>query len=95
MIIKKLKVQAVYKKEARWSALLTRVANQFDSQTMIENGDKMLNAKNLMDMMFLGTSVNKTLIIHSNGSDELAAAEAIKKYLLTNLLGWEVSSQQT
>lgn len=67
--------------EARPVALLVQVASQFDSSIYIEYDQKRVNAKSIMGMMTLILAAGETVTVTADGSDEVAAADAVVSYL--------------
>ena len=67
--------------EARPIALLVQVASQYDSSVYIEYGDKRVNAKSIMGMMTLVLVAGDKVTVSADGSDEVAAADAVVTYL--------------
>ena len=62
---------------ARASAKLTQVANQFESDIWIEKNGKKVNAKSIMGVMMLAASQGSDVIITTQGSDEKEALNSI------------------
>jgi len=62
---------------ARASAKLTQVANQFESDIWIEKNGKKVNAKSIMGVMMLAASQGSDVTITTQGSDEKEALNSI------------------
>lgn len=65
--------------KAKSAASFVQVANQFDSQILIEFKNKKINAKSIMGLLSLGVKKGDVIYIFANGSDEKDAAEALSK----------------
>ena len=68
--------------EARPIAMLVQKASQFTSQVHIEIGTKSINAKSIMGMMSLSVGNGDELVVVTEGTDEVAAADEIETYLM-------------
>lgn len=62
---------------ARASAKLTQLASRFASDVWMEKGARRINAKSIMGVMMLAAGKGSTVVVETDGSDELAANEAI------------------
>ena len=62
---------------ARASAKLTQLAGRFSSEVWMEKGARRINAKSIMGVMMLAAGKGSTVVVETDGSDELAANEAI------------------
>ena len=60
---------------ARPATILTQVAGKYDSDILIEFGEKSVNLKSMMGVLSLGVKQNDEITIKADGSD---AEEAIK-----------------
>lgn len=69
--------------EARPIAMLVQKASQFTSKVHIEVGTKSINAKSIMGMMSLSVGNGDELVVVTEGADEVAAANEIETYLMT------------
>lgn len=74
-----VKTSSVY--DARALAELVGVANEFSSRIMIEMESKRINLKSIMGIMGLGLDVDKVITIEAEGSDEVAAIDAVAEFL--------------
>lgn len=74
-----VKTSSVY--DARALAELVGVANGFSSRIMIEMESKRINLKSIMGIMGLGLDVDKVITIEAEGSDEVAAIDAVAEFL--------------
>lgn len=70
---------------ARPAGLLSGLAKGFDSEIVIEKGDKSVNAVKLMMLMGLGVKCGDTVKVTVSGSDENEAVEKIKAFFEDNL----------
>lgn len=68
--------------EARPIAMLVQKASQFSSRVHIEVGTKSINAKSIMGMMSLSVGNGDELVVVTEGTDEVAAANEIETYLM-------------
>jgi phosphocarrier protein HPr len=71
---------------ARASAKLTQLASQFSSQIWLIRDNRRVNAKSIMGVMMLAAGFGTSLILEIEGSDEMAALEAISE-LFQNRFG--------
>lgn len=67
--------------EARPIAVLVQVASRYESSVYIVSREKKVNAKSIMGMMGIGIVNGDKVTVVTEGSDEVAAAEEIEKYL--------------
>ena len=67
--------------EARPVAQLVQVASQFNSEIYVEIGKKRVNAKSIMGMMSLASSLGTEIRIITDGSDEEQAMAGMEAYL--------------
>lgn len=82
MVKKTVKVQCETGLEARPIAMLVQKASQFSSRVHIEVGTKSINAKSIMGMMSLSVGNGDELVVVTEGTDEVAAANEIETYLM-------------
>ena len=68
--------------EARPIAMLVQKASQFSSKVHIEVGTKKVNAKSIMGMMSLSVRSGDEVVVITDGTDEIEAAQEIETYLL-------------
>ena len=64
---------------ARASAKLTQAASRFQSGVWIARNGRRVNAKSIMGVMMLAAGLGSTIELETDGSDEVAAIEAIEK----------------
>ena len=62
---------------ARPAALIAQTANKFSSEITLEKDTIVVNAKSIMGVITMGAGYNTTMKLVANGSDEVAAVEAI------------------
>ena len=67
--------------EARPIAILVQKASQFSSRVYIEVGTKSINAKSIMGMMSLRVGSGDEVVVVTEGTDEVAAANEMELYL--------------
>ena len=67
--------------EARPIAMLVQKASQFSSRVYIEVGTKSINAKSIMGMMSLRVGSGDEVVVVTEGTDEVVAADEIELYL--------------
>ena len=63
-------------------AELVQVACQFDSNIVLENDDRKINAKSIMGIMAFNPTRGMTVNIVADGSDEQEALVAMEKFLV-------------
>lgn len=82
MIIKEVVIEWIMGFHARPSALLTQIANEFDSNIVIESRREKVNGKSIMGMLMLGVQGGGDKIkIYIEGKDEKEAMQAIISYI--------------
>ncbi len=82
MSSKKIVVSDVSKKHENPIAELVQVACQFDSNIVLENDNRKINAKSIMGIMAFNPSEGMTVNIVADGSDENEALVAMEKFLV-------------
>ena len=82
MVRKMVTVKCETGLEARPIAMLVQKASQFSSQVHIEVGTKCINAKSIMGMMSLSVGNGDEVVVVTDGTDEVAAANEIESYLM-------------
>ena len=63
-------------------AELVQVACQFDSNIVLENDNRKINAKSIMGIMAFNPTEGMTVNIVADGSDEKEALVAMEKFLV-------------
>ncbi|MDD6038990.1 MAG: HPr family phosphocarrier protein [bacterium] len=63
-------------------AELVQVACQFDSNIVLENNNRKINAKSIMGIMAFNPTEGMTVNIVAEGSDEKEALVAMEKFLV-------------
>lgn len=81
MMEKSIKLQLDGQLEARPIAMLVQVASQYDSTVYLENEGRKVNAKSIMGMMSLASSLGTEIRIITDGSDEEQAMAGMEAYL--------------
>ena len=76
----------MYKRQlkAKAAASFVQVANQFDSQILIEFSNKKINAKSIMGLLSLGVKKGESIYVFANGGDEKDAVEALAELVENN-----------
>ena len=64
---------------ARPAALIVTLANKFQSEIQLINGDVKVDAKSVLHLMTLAAAQGTTLLLEARGSDAASAADAIEK----------------
>ncbi len=82
MSSKRIVVSDVTKKHENPIAELVQVACQFDSNIVLENDNRKINAKSIMGIMAFNPSEGMTVNIVADGSDEREALVAMEKFLV-------------
>lgn len=63
---------------ARSAALFVAAASRFQSQIIVEVGNKKINAKSIMGVLSLGVTEGEDISIHAKGADEGEAIAALE-----------------
>ena len=66
---------------ARASAKLTQVAGQFGADIWLTRNGRRVNAKSIMGVMMLAASKGSTVIIETDGTDEVQALHAVEQLI--------------
>ena len=77
MIYKEIVIKNSEGLKAKAAANFVQVANQFDSQILIEFTNKKINAKSIMGLLSLGVKQNESIYVFANGNDEPESVEAL------------------
>ena len=62
---------------ARASAKLTQVAGQFGCDVWLSRNGRRVNAKSIMGVMMLAAAKGSTIVIETDGTDEVPAMQAL------------------
>ncbi|MDO5018861.1 MAG: HPr family phosphocarrier protein [Lachnospiraceae bacterium] len=81
MMEKSIRLQLDGQLEARPIAMLVQVASQYDSTVYLETEGRKVNAKSIMGMMSLASSLGTEIRIITDGSDEEQAMAGMEAYL--------------
>ena len=84
MIQKEMVIKLSEGLKARPVATLVQVANRFESQILIESGNKKVNAKSIMGVLSLGIRKGESIFVLANGKDENAAVDALQTLVDSN-----------
>ncbi|MGI6154212.1 MAG: HPr family phosphocarrier protein [Christensenellaceae bacterium] len=79
MIYKELVIKHQDGLKAKAAASFVQVANQFESQILIEYSNKKINAKSIMGLLSLGVTSGESIYVFANGKDEKAAVDELTK----------------
>ena len=67
---------------ARAATQLAKLANQFDAQVTVVQGDKSASANSVLGLMMLESSQGKEVQVISEGKDAEAALAAVEKLIV-------------
>ena len=81
---KEIVVSDVNREHENPIAELVQVACQFDSNIVLENDNRKINAKSIMGIMAFNPTRGMTVNIVADGSDEQEALVAMEKFLVCN-----------
>ncbi|BDF59406.1 PTS sugar transporter subunit IIA [Christensenellaceae bacterium] len=84
MIYKELVITNNDGLKAKAAASFVQVANQFDSQILIEFSNKKINAKSIMGLLSLGVKSGESIYVFANGVDEKEAIDALNELVESN-----------
>lgn len=62
---------------ARASAKLTKLAGSYVCEVWLERGTRRVNAKSIMGVMMLAAGMGTTVVVETDGADELEAMQAL------------------
>ena len=79
---KEIVVSDVSREHENPIAELVQVACQFDSNIVLENDNRKINAKSIMGIMAFNPTRGMTVNIVADGSDEQEALVAMEKFLV-------------
>lgn len=82
MSSKEVVVSDVSREHENPIAELVQVACQFDSNIVLENDNRKINAKSIMGIMAFNPTRGMTVNIVADGSDEQEALVAMEKFLV-------------
>ena len=85
MVFKELTITNPEGLKAKAAASFVQIANQYESQILIEFSNKKINAKSIMGLLSLGVGSGDSIYVFSTGSDEKAALDALVDFASTNL----------
>ncbi len=84
MIYKELVINNYDGLKAKAAASFVQVANQYDSQILIEFSNKKINAKSIMGLLSLGVKYGESIYVFANGKDEKEAVAALTELVDNN-----------
>ena len=67
---------------ARAATQLVKLANQFDAEVTLIQGEKQASASSVLGLMMLESAQGKTVTVISEGTDAEAALEAIEQLIV-------------
>ncbi len=82
MIKREIKITNKLGLHARASAKLTQTAAKFQCAVWIARNGRRVNAKSIMGVMMLAAGLGATVDVETDGSDEVAAMDAIQKLFI-------------
>ena len=59
------------------AAEVVQTASRFEARVMIQQEQKIVNAKSMLGLLSLGTEDQANMVLIAEGADEAAAAEAV------------------
>jgi phosphocarrier protein len=68
---------------ARASAKLTQVAGKFAADVWLSRNGRRVNAKSIMGVMMLAAAKGSTVLIETDGADEVEAMQALERLVAT------------
>lgn len=71
---------------ARPATILTQVAGKYDSDIVIEFGEKSVNLKSMMGVLSLGVKQGDEITIKADGSDAAEAVQSLNDVLIEQKL---------
>jgi phosphocarrier protein len=66
---------------ARASAKLTQLAARYTCEIWMTRNTRRINAKSIMGVMMLAAGIGSTVLIETDGADEIEAMEALLKLI--------------
>lgn len=79
---KRVVVSNMSKRHDNPVAELVQMACRFDSEIILENENRRINAKSIMGIMAFNPCEGMTVDIVTTGNDEVEALEAMEKFLV-------------
>ena len=79
--VKQMLIQNKLGLHARAATKLVQLANQFDANITIKQGDKQANADSVMALLMLESSMGKHIEVHTDGDDAKEAMDAIEELI--------------
>lgn len=86
MLYKDLTITIENGLRSRGAAMFVSVSGKFESQILIEQENKKINAKSIMGVLSLGVQEGETITVVANGKDEKEAIEALQRLADTGSL---------
>lgn len=85
MVYKELTITNPEGLKAKAAASFVQIANNYDSQILIEFSNKKINAKSIMGLLSLGVKSGDSIYAFATGKDEKEAIEALAAYVASDL----------
>ncbi len=79
MLYKEMKIAKEEGLKSKLASLFVQTASRFESQILIECGNKKVNAKSIMGVLSLGIPCGGSIYVLANGKDEKAALSALEE----------------
>ena len=79
MLYKELTITNKEGLKSRLAALFVQIASRYESQILIESGNKKVNAKSIMGVLSLGIQQGGAIYVLANGKDEKVALAALEE----------------
>lgn len=76
--VKEMLIQNQLGLHTRAATKLVQLANQFDAEITIKQGEKQANANNIMALLMLESSMGKHIEVHTQGKEAQSAMDAIE-----------------
>ncbi len=81
MVTKKVVVKKETGLHARPGSEVVDIAMKFQSDINLKKGDKVINAKEVLEILSADINFNDEIIIEANGVDENEAVKALEEYI--------------
>lgn len=81
MIEKEITIKNKYGLHARPSAAFVQAANQFESEIILVNEDRIANGKSIISLMVLAAESGAVVKLKIDGPDEADAMDALEKLI--------------
>ena len=85
MVSREITVKNSVGLHARPATLFIQKANSYKSSVLIEKGEKRVNAKSLLGVLYLGIDKDMTITLITDGSDEQEAIDGLCELIANGL----------